>query len=48
VAGGSGPGVGTVGREVALERGGQSGGGDEGVDEWRVGRVFEQARSVAR
>jgi hypothetical protein len=48
VAGGSGPGMGTVGREVALERGGRSGVGDEGVDEWRVGRVFKRARSAAR
>jgi hypothetical protein len=40
VAGGSGPGAGMVGREVVLERGGRSGVGDEGVDEWWVGRVF--------
>jgi hypothetical protein len=33
VAGGSGPGMGMVGRDVVLESGGQSGVGDEGVDE---------------
>jgi hypothetical protein len=38
-----------IGGEVGGAReGGQSGVSDEGVDEWRVGRVFERARSVAR
>jgi hypothetical protein len=34
VAGGGGTGAETVGREAALERGGRSGVGDEGVDKW--------------
>jgi hypothetical protein len=41
-------GHGNGGEGGGAREGGQSGVGDEGFDEWRVGRVFERARSAAR
>jgi hypothetical protein len=44
VAGGDGPGVGAVGREVVLE----GAGGESVMREWMRGVTFERPRSTAR